>query len=137
MNRIKDKIKEIEQYLSYLLDIMPPTVEEYSSDNLIKAACERYFEKIIEAVTDLAFLVISKKKFRIPEDDIDAFKILADQKIINQELYPKLKYAKGMRNIMVHQYGRVDDALVYEAITEQLENDVTQFIAEINKNLSL
>ncbi|HIH42323.1 TPA: DUF86 domain-containing protein [Candidatus Woesearchaeota archaeon] len=131
MNRITDKIKEIEQYLSELKDIVPQTLEEYSSDNLSKAACERYFEKVIEAATDLAFLVIAKNKFRLPDDDIDAFKILSEKKIISEELCKKLKDAKGMRNILAHQYGRVEDNQVFEAVTEQLENDINMFIKEI------
>jgi len=131
VNRITDKIKEIEQYLSELKDIVPQTLEEYSSDNLSKAACERYFEKVIEAATDLAFLVIAKNKFRLPDDDIDAFKILSEKKIISEELCKKLKDAKGMRNILAHQYGRVEDNQVFEAVTEQLENDINMFIKEI------
>lgn len=131
MDRITDKIKEIEQYLSELAGIMPQTFEEYSSDNLVKAACERYFEKIVEAATDLAFLVIAKNKFKVPEDDIDAFRILSEKKIISEDLYKKLKGAKGMRNILAHQYGKVEDELVFEAVTERLENDVNLFLKEI------
>lgn len=137
MNRIADKIKEIEQFLTELGDIVPQNFEEYSSDNLSKAACERYFEKVIEAATDLAFLVIVKNKFKVPEDDIDAFKILSAQKIINEELYRKLKEAKGMRNILAHQYGKIEDNLVFEAITDQLEGDVKQFIKEVKVSLNL
>jgi len=131
VDRITDKIKEIEQYLSELAGIMPQTFEEYSSDNLVKAACERYFEKIVEAATDLAFLVIAKNKFKVPEDDIDAFRILSEKKIISEDLYKKLKGAKGMRNILAHQYGKVEDELVFEAVTERLENDVNLFLKEI------
>ena len=137
MNRITDKINEIEQYLTELADIVPQTFEEYSSDNLSKAACERYFEKVIEAVTDLAFLVIAKNKFKVPEDDIDAFKILSEKKIISEELCKKLKDAKGMRNILAHQYGKVEDNQVFDAITEQLDNDVKQFIKEVKGSLNL
>ena len=62
MKRIKDKIKEIEEFLSQLKDIVPSNLEEYKADIEKKAACERYVEKVIEAVTDLAFLIIKQKK---------------------------------------------------------------------------
>ena len=52
--RIKDKIKEIEGYLSELSEIIPKSFEEYKEIKN-KAACERYFEKIIESVIDLSF----------------------------------------------------------------------------------
>ena len=129
--RLKDKINEIESLLVDLNEAIPNTIEEYKSNKILKAACERYTEKIIEGVTDLAFMVIKQKKFEIPEDDIDAFRILFDHKIIQEALYQKLKEAKGMRNILAHQYGEVDDAIVFEAITEELEKDVREFISKI------
>ena len=133
MSRINEKISEIHKYLGELMEIAPNNIEEYESNKIIRAACERYFEKVVEAVTDLAFIVISLKKFRVPEDDADSFKVLEENGIINNELYYRLKDAKGMRNFITHQYGKINDKLVYEAITEEFENDVKKFIDSIDK----
>lgn len=133
MNRINDKIDEINEYLRELVEIVPTNFEEYRSSNLTKAACERYVEKIIEAVTDLAFLVIKIKKFEIPEDDIDAFNILLENKLIDNSLAKKLKDAKRMKNIISHQYGKIDDEIVFEAITQELDTDARKFIKSIKK----
>lgn len=131
MTRIDDKINEINQFLEELQGLIPSSFEEYKSSIEKKAACERYVEKIVEAATDLAFLVIKSKKFRIPEDDFDAFNILLENKIINNDLTSKLKNAKGMRNIISHQYGKIDDEIVFEAISEALEKDVKEFIGRV------
>jgi len=131
--RITDKIKEIESYLQELVEIMPISLEEYRQIKN-KAACERYFEKIIEAVVDLSFLVIKDKGLKIPEDDKRAFDILAGEKIISIQLAEKLKDAKGMRNLISHEYGSVDDETVFSSITEELEKDVIEFIKDI-KNI--
>ena len=133
MKRIRDKIKEVEEFLGQLKDIAPSNLDEYKADITKKAACERYVEKIIEAVTDLSFLVIKKKDLKIPQDDIDAFNILLNNKIINGDLAEKLKEAKGMRNIIAHQYGEIDDKIVFNSITKELENDVKNFINQIKK----
>lgn len=130
--RIKDKIEEIENYLTELSDIMPGTLEEYR-ETKTKAACERYFEKIIEAVVDLAFLVIKDRKLKIPEEDKEAFDILAEEKIITMQVAEKLKDGKGMRNILAHEYGSIDDEIVFHSITEELEKDAREFIKEIKK----
>lgn len=126
-----DKIKEIVNYLEELESILPLTFEDYLDNFEKRAACERYFEKIIEAVVDLAFLVIKEKNLRLPEEDESSFLVLADQKIISLELAQKLKSAKGMRNILAHEYGRIDDELVFEAITEKLLTDVKEFIDKV------
>ena len=128
MSKINEKVNEIQKYLDELMETVPNTLEEYESNKIIRAACERYFEKVIEAVTDLAFIVITQKKFRIPEDDIDSFRILEENGVIDNEIYNHLKDAKGMRNFIAHQYGQINDKLVYEAITEELEKDVRKFI---------
>ena len=131
--RIKDKIKEIEQYLEELEEIKPSTFREYRRNFKTRAACERYMEKIIEAVIDLAFLAIKEKALALPEDDKEAFDILAKGGIIGESLATKLKEAKGMRNILAHQYGRVDDELVFASINEELNRDVTDFVRAIKK----
>ncbi len=126
--RINDKIREIENYLSELEEIMPKSFHEYKTELKTKAACERYFEKIIEAVIDLAFLIIKDKGYKIPEEDKEAFDILAQEKIISQELAIRFKEAKGMRNIIAHQYGKTDDELIFHSITQELESDVNELI---------
>ena len=40
-----------------------------------------------------------------------------------------------MRNILAHEYGEVDDEVVFEAITEELDKDVSKFIEEVRKSI--
>jgi len=132
--RIDDKIDEIDRYLEELISITPKDFRKYSSDIKTKAACERYFEKIVESITDLAFLIIKDKGLRSPEDDKQAFDILAEEKEISKALGDRLKAAKGMRNILAHQYGQVDDEIVFEAITREIITDAKEFISGIEKD---
>ena len=135
MNRINDKMDDIIMFLDELNEITPEALEEYKSNKEKKAACERYFEKIIEAVTDVAFYVIKIKELRIPQDDGDAFEVLKENKIIDDVLSKKLREAKSMRNILAHEYGRIDDEIVFESIKEQLTSDIEEFIKQIKKFL--
>ena len=88
---------------------------------------------IIEATIDLAFMIIKEKGLRIPEEDKETFDILEKEQIITKELSAKLKDAKGMRNILSHQYGNIDDEIVFESITEELDRDVREFIECLQK----
>lgn len=134
-DRIKDKIEDIEKYLSELYSFFPKNFEEYKENVEIRAASERYFEKIIEAVTDIVFLVIRKKELGIPEDDESAFDFLSNNRIIRKELSSRLKDAKRMRNFIIHQYHKVEDIQVYTSISEELKNDVEEFIKSVRKVL--
>lgn len=133
MSKVNDKIQEIEKYLEELGSVLPSDFIEYKDDFRVKAICERYFEKIIEAVVDLAFLIIKDKSFKTPEDDKEAFDILANEEIISKELAEKLKDAKGMRNIIAHEYGKVDDEIVFHSVAEELGRDAEEFIESIER----
>lgn len=133
MNRIKDKIEELENYLQEISEIIPTNFDDYKHDFKIRAACERYFEKIISTIVDLAFLMIKEYRLKIPEEDKQAFDILNENGIISENLKERLMNAKGMRNILAHEYGRTDDELVFESIKNELVSDAEKFIAQIKK----
>ena len=133
--RLTNKIEEIEKFLSELEEISPDDFETYQTDIKTKAACERYFEKIVEALVDLAYVFIKENALKMPEDDKEAFDILAEAGHIPIALAIKLKEAKGMRNIISHQYGTVDDETVFEAITHELVKDAREFIGNVRKKL--
>lgn len=135
--RIDKKIKEIERFIFELYESIPQNLdlEDYKRDIKTKAICERYCEKIIEAVEDLAFLMINYKKLSYPEEEKEVFDILKDNKIISEDLSKKLRNAKGMRNVIAHQYGKIDDEIIFNSITEELNKDVDEFINNIKLNL--
>jgi uncharacterized protein YutE (UPF0331/DUF86 family) len=135
MDRINDKIEDILMFFDELSGIIPENLEDYISNKKEKAACERYFEKIIGAITDVAFYVIKLKKLRIPQDDSDAFEVLKENKIIDDKLAQKLKDAKGMRNILAHEYGKIDDEIVFDSIKDELILDAEEFIKQIKQFL--
>ncbi|MBS3065475.1 DUF86 domain-containing protein [Candidatus Pacearchaeota archaeon] len=118
-----------------MVEIIPESFEEYDSDLKTKAACERYFEKIIEACVDLAFLVIKRRDLEVPENEESSFVILADNQILPDKLSKQLIDFKGMRNILAHKYGKVDDNKVYLTLSEEIERDVREYINKV-KNYS-
>jgi len=135
--RIIEKIEELREFISQLYEFIPSNMdlEDYKQDLKTKAVCERYCEKIIEAAEDLSFLMISYRKLKYPENEKEVFDILKQAGIISEELTEKLKDFKGMRNIIAHQYGKIDDEIVFEAVTEQLEKDINSFINIIGKEV--
>jgi uncharacterized protein YutE (UPF0331/DUF86 family) len=131
MGRIEDKIEEVKQYLNDLETVIPPSFEEYLGSIEKRLACERAFEKIIESVNDLAILVIKEKRFELPDEDVKAFDILVEKKIISLELSEKLRQAKGMRNFLAHQYGKVNDEIIFEALDGPILEDVELFLRSL------
>ncbi len=133
--RIKDKIQEIEKYLMQLEEIVPDSLEEYQEDFKTKAACERYLERLVEAAEDLAFLAIKYLELESPEEEKEIFKILSRTKIISSDLSDELKRAKGMRNVLAHKYGEIDDKITFVAATEEIGRDLKKLIKSIKEKI--
>jgi len=63
---------------------------------------------------------------------------LSDFLLELKEIVPlalKLRKAKGMRNIIVHEYGDLDDKLVFQAVSSKVQSDTEEFLKEIKKVL--
>lgn len=133
--RIDDKIREVETFVEELAQIKPLSLEEYKANFEKRAACERYAEKIPEALSDVAFLAIGYLGLAEPKSDKEAFEILAASKVISPQQANRLQDAKGMRNIIAHEYGKVNDEIVFEAIATELERDVQEFLKSITAKL--
>lgn len=134
-DRINNKINEIEEALEELENLNIPEIEGYKNDKLLMAACERYFERIVEGLISLAFLIIRHKKLTSPETEEHAFLILANNNIISKELAKKLKDAKDMRNILAHNYEIADYSIIYHAIREEIFKDAEEFLNKIKEVL--
>lgn len=130
-NRRGDKIVEIEKYVESLKKSLPKSFYKYLSDEKSRMACERYFEKIVEAVVDLAFLVIKENDLKNPDYAREAFEILEEGNFISKELSLNLGNAKGMRNWLAHRYDKIDDRMVFDVIKNKLFKDVEEFLEVI------
>ena len=75
---------------------------DYRKDLTIKAACERYFEKIVEACTDIAFLVARHNNLELPEDEdystLNGYLVARLDKI--PKVNDRLQIEKGMFRVI-------------------------------------
>jgi len=132
MNRIYDEISNLEKFKKELSSIIPNSYNDYEESFLKRAACERYFEKIVETIISISYLICKRERWKL-NDKYQSLNILEENHIISRTLLIKLKDAKGMRNIITHQYGEINDLIVFESITKELLNDVDCFIKAIDE----
>jgi uncharacterized protein YutE (UPF0331/DUF86 family) len=129
--RINEKIHNLKLILNQLEKTLPKTINEYESDFVIIAACERFAEKIIEEIITTSNIILKEQGITQREK---CFEILTDLQIIPLVLGKKLEQIKGMRNLMVHSYDYFDNEIFFESLKE-LILDTNQFIKEINNFL--
>lgn len=119
--RILVKIDRLDQYLNELSDIMPENFESYQKIEK-KRACERLLQVSIESVLDICAQIVIELRLGLPSEEDDIFEKLEQAKIISSTTRETLKRMKGFRNIIVHEYGRIDDRLVYDVLKNNIED---------------
>lgn len=129
---MQSDIDELDSYLDELIEIVPDTFEEYELSIEKKRSCERLLHISIESVIDICMLLVKDLKLGLPVEEEDVFDKLEKKKIFPKKLIKKLREMKGLRNILVHRYGSVDDELVYDSLSAEL-NDFHEFIDDILK----
>ena len=66
----------------------------------------------------------------VPINMADSFEKLAMAKIITKETAERMKKAVGLRNILVHEYQKIDWSIIWSVITSHMI-DFHSFVAEI------
>ena len=128
-DRILAKLDELDTYLRELRSVAPASFNEYLAVEK-RRACERLLQVSIEAVIDSCALLVTGLRLGLPADEDDLFEKLAGHGVISRPLANLLRRMKGMRNILVHEYGRVDNALVFQTVEQHL-GDFEAFTREI------
>ncbi|MCS7202653.1 MAG: DUF86 domain-containing protein [Dictyoglomus sp.] len=120
------KISELEEHLKELDEFKDITVEIYSKDWKIQRIIERTLQITIEICIDIANHIISEEGFRIPSSYSDTFKVLYEKEIINNELLEIMERMVRFRNIIVHNYDKIDPGIVVNIIKKNL-NDFIKY----------
>lgn len=121
----------LEEYLRDLDEISAKyTLADFQNDKFIRRYTERTLQVAIEACLDLASHIISYSGFREPLDNKDCFQIMLENGIISPGLADRLKRMAQFRNIVVHDYTKINPAIVY-AIVQNHVPDIVAFAQNI------
>jgi uncharacterized protein YutE (UPF0331/DUF86 family) len=135
-NLILRKLSELEDYQSQLKEYKNITVDAYNNDWKVQRIIERTLQLMIEICVDICHHIISAKKYRIPTSYSDTFLVLFEQQVFDEALLGRLQQMAKFRNILVHNYEKVDPEIVIPLLKHNL-NDFTLFrntILKILKN---
>lgn len=116
------KIADMEMYLGQIEEFSKATVSAYKKDWKTQRIVERTFQILIELCIDIANHIISDREMRVPTGYSDAFKVLMENRIIGSNLCAKMEKMAKFRNIIVHQYEKIDPAIVVSILHKNLKD---------------
>ena len=125
---IQNKLARIEAYLTKLQEIIPDEFKGFEKDWRTQMIAERGLQILIEIIIDVANRLIAINNWGLTTSSADSIRLLVLKKVISSE-EPYLKMIK-FRNFIVHDYDRVDNAIVYSILTENLD-DIRKFRDEV------
>jgi len=127
-------IKEIEENLELISENLPSSSKEFKSMGLVKDGIYKRLETSIQNLIDIFSMIYSSSNFGVPSSLDDIFDGLLENKVLPKKVIVLVNEMKGLRNILVHRYGKIDDALVYDLLKERL-GDFDTIILSVDKFL--
>ena len=133
MKSIEKKIMLANERVSKLKSMSQKinSFEEYIASKENIDIAERNIHIAIEACMDIGKIIIANQNLKEPVDNKGIFSVLAEAGIINKKSLGFLMPMAGTRNILVHGYDRVDNALIYGIIKKHLQ-DFDDFLSQVS-----
>ena len=115
------RLERLREYLKTLRAMEKFDLESFAADPFIHGAAERYLHLAIECLLDIGNHIIADRGFRKPETYGEVFEILAEESVISPELMRELVGMAAFRNVLVHDYLKLDLAKVHQVVRDKLK----------------
>lgn len=130
--------KKLENLLGYYEELKAYSkdlsLEEYKKNKLIKRAIERTIQLIVECATDINNMLLKSMGSQAAVDYFNSFIDLSEKGILEMDFALQIAPSTGLRNIIVHEYQKIDDAIVYNSIAKTLDSYL-QYVKIVNRYL--
>jgi uncharacterized protein YutE (UPF0331/DUF86 family) len=76
----------------------------------------------VEACLDIGQHIIAQEGFRTPTNNKDVFQVLYEEEIVPDDLLSTLRAMARFRNLIVHDYMRIDNTAVFGILKNRLDD---------------
>ena len=88
------------------------------------------FQLAVQNCVDIAAHIVSEKGYGVPGSVNELFYMLEEKGHLSREMTEKMVAAVGFRNLIVHEYGRIDLERMYEIASKDIE-DLREYLKEL------
>lgn len=110
---IEERFSEMEENLRILEELTGVPFGQFQADPKTTKLAERCLQPAIECVLDVAHHLIATRGWPRARDGAAALQTLGARGVIPAEFATSIRGMANLRNILVHNYVRIDRALVY------------------------
>lgn len=118
---VDSRLESLREALAALEDLRDVTLEEYRADAVRRSAIERLLCRLVETAAGINAHLASRLLGEAPADYHDSFVKAAQIGALEASFGGEIARSAGLRNRIVHEYEKVDHAVVHAAIPIALE----------------
>jgi uncharacterized protein YutE (UPF0331/DUF86 family) len=119
---LRRKLAELSEYVTQVSEYRDVTAERYRADWKTQRIVERTLQMAIEACLDVASHILTDRGLRAPSTYAETFELLVQAGLMSPDLGRVMIEMTGFRNVVVHEYTRIDAAVVIRILRERLED---------------
>ena len=124
---LKEKIKRLEENLVILEEFRKNTpLDNLLRDKIKQWALKYGILECIQEIIDISCALVSSNNLGNPKNYRECVEILIKNGYISEELGKRLISMVGLRNLLVHEYIKIDLSRLYEFLNNL--NDFREFI---------
>ena len=131
---IEKKLQELNRYLKELEDSKNISWDEFYSSLGTQWMICHGLQLSIQTLIDVGNHILAAIGENQIEDYVDIIDKLGERNIIPSEFSKAIRGMAGLRNILVHEYARLDLKKIYDIFQNRLD-DLYKFIKYINQFL--
>jgi uncharacterized protein YutE (UPF0331/DUF86 family) len=120
------KLSDLERYIAQVSEYRMIDAEQYRDDWRSQRIIERTLQMAIEACVDIASHVIADRGLPVPATYAEVFDVLGQAGLIDRALRDAMVKMARFRNLIVHEYTRIDPDIVVHILRHDLD-DLTRF----------
>jgi uncharacterized protein YutE (UPF0331/DUF86 family) len=114
------KLSDLSDLYRQMLEYRGITTRRYAADWKCQRIVERTLQMMVEICLDVANHIISDKGYRRPVGYADHFTVLRENKILNARLTARMMQMAKFRNLIVHNYDKIDTEIVVGILKKNL-----------------
>ncbi|MBU5270552.1 type VII toxin-antitoxin system HepT family RNase toxin [Clostridium cochlearium] len=130
---INSKMKELQKNLILLKSVSLNINKDNLKEDMIKYwGIERGIQICIECVIDISNVIISNLDIEKPDTYKECILVLGNEDIIPQRFAKQISNMVSFRNILVHDYMKIDEEIIINVLKNNLD-DFAKFMNYINQ----
>lgn len=130
---VAKKLAEIETYVRELRTLSRP--DEISHDVKEERFVAHTLQLAIQGVLDVASHIVSNERLGEPQESRDLIDFLVRDGWVASDQAATLGRMVGFRNLLIHEYTKIDLAIVRDVVEHRLD-DLLGFVAAIRRRLA-